>query len=131
MHDMNIQVLLVSSHLSVARLISRMCASIDYPAVTIVPNADAMVKSLCETSYDIVIIDENIDVAEPSIVLQQVHSSRGGHNSRILFLTTAMTKSGVIKAAKAGVDAILLKPFSADDLKTKLTFVRRRHQLAS
>lgn len=130
MNDEKTQVLLVSSQPSVARLIARMCLNIGCEAVSTAASSADMMTALDQSRFEVVLIDENVD-ADPNVLLEHVRTSRGGRGSRTLLLTTAMTKSGVVKAAQAGVDGILLKPFSALDLKSRMLASQRQHRLAS
>jgi two-component system chemotaxis response regulator CheY len=124
------QVLLASSQSSVAQLIARMCASVGFTSVEIASTPDQALDAINNVVFDIVLVDENIVADDVNDFLRQLRSSKAGAKSRLVLLTTAMTKAAVCEAADAGVEAVLLKPFSAADLKSRLSNLTHRDRMS-
>lgn len=97
-----------------------MCASIDLPSVEIASTPSQTLDAFEQVVFDIVLIDENIVAGDVNGFLGKLRTLKSGSKARLVLLTTAMTKAAVHEAIKAGVDAILLKPFSATDLQSRL-----------
>jgi CheY-like chemotaxis protein len=130
-HNNSVQILIVSSHQSVARLVGRMCSSVGYPEVEIASGAAEALEFLRNVSFGAVLLDSNLDVDDVHEFLLEVRASTGGKGSRLVLLTTSMTASAVRLAAQAGVNSILLKPFSSGDLKARLPLSKTPRKLAS
>ncbi len=76
------------------------------------------------TQYDVIIIDYSLPKKNGLTVCQEVRAS--GSNSHILFLTIDNIIRHKISALERGADDYMVKPFSFDELKTRVKVLMRR-----
>jgi two-component system chemotaxis response regulator CheY len=84
--------------------------------------AEAYAK-LRKSKFDLVIADWNM---EPVTGLELIHQVRGDASvcgTPFIMVTAESKTENVIKAKKAGVNSYIVKPFTADVLKAKITSV--------
>jgi two-component system, chemotaxis family, chemotaxis protein CheY len=124
-------VLLANGHTSVAQLIGRIFAKLGRTTVETAATADDALGALQSLSFDIVLVDDNIGVPDMGEYLDKVRHANGAQDALVLLSTSSLTATAARRAVGAGVDAILLKPFSPEDLRVKLGLAdERKRRLA-
>jgi two-component system, chemotaxis family, chemotaxis protein CheY len=85
-------------------------------------------KALAEGApFGCVICDWNMPNMTGLELLKQVRSDAQLKNLPFVLVTAENEQKQVIEAAKAGVSNYIVKPFSANDFKTKLAVVYQKH----
>jgi two-component system, chemotaxis family, chemotaxis protein CheY len=132
MHPGPTNVLLANGHASVAQLIARIFTKLGRMRVETVTSADDALGALQSLAFDIVLVDDNIGVADMGDYLDRVRQANGAQSALVVLSTSSLTALAAKRAVQAGVDAILLKPFSPEDLGVKLGMAdERKRRLAS
>ena len=114
-------VLIVDDYKTMLRVIRNLLAQIGFKNVDEATDGTMAIKMLKEKKYDLVISDWNM---EPMTGLDLLKNVRGEQNKVPFIMVTAESKTeNVIAAKQAGVNNYIVKPFSAETLKGKLTSV--------
>jgi len=125
------QVLLANEHASVANLIANICVKLGFGQVQLAHNAGEAQEALRQVAFDLVLVDDNLSVPDMSQYVAGLRQIRGTERALIILLTTVMTSASATRLINAGIDAILLKPFSPEDLRTRLHLAGGQRRLAS
>jgi two-component system chemotaxis response regulator CheY len=77
-------------------------------------------------SFDLVVLDWNMPGTPGIDVLRWVRSHESLSSLPVLMVTAEATREQIIEAAELGVNAYILKPFTAETLRKKLNFIFSR-----
>lgn len=125
--------LLVDEKRTSLRLISDLFERLGFADVQSVHNAEDALGMLKEKRYGLVLADWDL---EPMTGLQLLRAVKGDEKLRrtpVLITAAHLTCEQVVLARRTGADALILKPFLASALRTKIeeiTVSRRVPQLA-
>lgn len=115
------KVLIVDDYKTMIRVIRSLLNQIGFKDVDEASDGQMALAMMQEKKYDLVISDWNM---EPMTGLDLLKNVRGASNSVPFIMVTAESKmENVIAAKAAGVNNYIVKPFSADTLKGKITSV--------
>lgn len=84
--------------------------------------------ALCETSYDVIILDLGLPDGDGLSLLQEWR--RGGFNEPVLILSARDAVQDRIKGLDVGADDYLAKPFSIEELLARVRSLLRRQSTA-
>ncbi len=102
-----------------------------YRKVDLVASTDDLKKSLTGASYDLIVIDMNLD-GDPSMeIVREIRAGDVGKNPFVVIMATAWKRSDEIirEAIDAGVDDLLIQPLSSDRVIDRIGYqVRARKQ---
>ena len=73
--------------------------------------------------FNLVISDWNMPKMKGIDLLKKVREQTWGKNLPFIMLTAEAEKENIVQALQAGVDGYIIKPFSIDAMRTKLTQV--------
>jgi two-component system, chemotaxis family, chemotaxis protein CheY len=73
-----------------------------------------------EDDISLIILDWNMPIMNGFDFLVEIRSQHKYDNIPILMATAIGVQSDVVKAIKAGVDSYIVKPFTPEDLTTKM-----------
>lgn len=76
------------------------------------------VKAASESAYDIILMDWNMPNMPGIDAVKAIRDA--GNKTPILMVTTEGEKENIVKAIQAGANNYLVKPFNADDLRTRV-----------
>lgn len=96
--------------------------------VTWVPNCRTARDALCETSYDVIILDLGLPDGDGLDLLREWRAS--GFNEPILILSARDEVEDRIKGLDVGADDYLAKPFSLEELLARVRSLIRRQSAA-
>jgi DNA-binding response OmpR family regulator len=85
-------------------------------------------NALCETSYDVIILDLGLPDGDGLDLLREWRKS--GFNEPVLILSARDTVQDRIKGLDIGADDYLPKPFSLEELQARIRSLLRRHSTA-
>ncbi len=81
-------------------------------------------EKLEELTFDLVILDITMPVMDGPAMLAKMRE--GGNKTPVLMLTSESKRSIIANLMKLGIDDYILKPFNAEDLKSKVAKVLRQ-----
>ncbi len=113
------RILIVDGQVTVARLVAKIFGLIGLPNADVAFDTPTARDQMEENIPAVVIFDARIspmNVASFVGILRQITEGQ----ALTLMMTTSTASAIVEKAREAGVDGILLKPFTPKDLKTQL-----------
>jgi two-component system chemotaxis response regulator CheY len=84
--------------------------------------ADALAK-LQSTNVDLVISDWNMEPVTGLELLKKLRANASTANLPFIMVTAESKTENVVEAKKAGVNNYIVKPFTADTLKSKIAAV--------
>lgn len=121
-NPMQMQVLIVDDYKTMLRVIRNLLAQIGFKNVDEATDGTMALEMMKSKNYDLVISDWNM---EPMTGLDLLKTVRSGGNAKLPFImVTAESKvENVIAARQAGVNNYIVKPFSAEILKSKIVAV--------
>jgi len=71
-------------------------------------------------SIDLVLLDWNMPHKTGFDVLQEIKSNENYKNIPVMMVTTEGHKASIVAAVRAGADNYLVKPFTVDELESKI-----------
>jgi len=71
-------------------------------------------------NIDLVLLDWNMPVKTGFEVLQEIKTNENFKNIPVMMVTTEGHKSSIVAAVRAGADNYLVKPFTVDELESKI-----------
>lgn len=115
--------LIVEDQERLARFIKQGLTEYAY-TVTWVGNCRDARDALCETNYDVIILDLGLPDGDGLDLLREWR--RGGFNEPVLILSARDTVEDRIKGLDIGADDYLPKPFSIEELLARIRSLMRR-----
>ena len=114
-------VLVVDDYKTMVRIIRNLLTQIGFEDIDDASDGLEALQKLEAKKYGIVISDWNMEPMNGLDLLKNIRSSKN-ENAQIPFImVTAESKQSSVQAAKdAGVNNYIVKPFSADTLRSKL-----------
>ncbi len=121
--DMNMNILVVDDYKTMLRILRNLLRQLNFSNIEEASDGIAALKKLRDSSIGLIISDWNM---EPMTGIELLREVRGdGKLKHIPFImVTAESKSeNVIAAKEAGVSNYIVKPFSAETLRSKMASV--------
>ena len=114
-------VLVVDDYKTMVRIIRNLLAQIGFDDIDEANDGEEALKKFEVKKYGVIISDWNMEPMNGLQLLKNIRSS-GNENAQVPFImVTAESKQSSVQAAKdAGVNNYIVKPFSADTLRSKL-----------
>ncbi|HEY7383929.1 MAG TPA: response regulator [Beijerinckiaceae bacterium] len=109
--------LLVDGKRTSARLMCELFRRLGFGDVTAVHNAEDALAKLREKKYGLILADWNL---EPLQFLKAVRSDDKLRRIPVLITASELTSEQVVLARRTGADALILKPFLASALRSKI-----------
>lgn len=117
------KVLIVEDQERLARVVKQGLAERSY-TVTAVGSCAAARDALCESSYDVIILDLGLPDGDGLDLLLEWR--KAGFNEPVLILSARNTVEDRIKGLDLGADDYLPKPFSIEELQSRIRALLRR-----
>lgn len=115
------KVLIVDDYKTMLRVIRGLLAQINMKDVDEASDGTMALNMMREKKYDLIISDWNM---EPMTGLDLLKGVRATGNPVPFIMVTAESKTeNIIEAKKSGVNNYIVKPFSAETLKSKIASV--------
>lgn len=120
-------VLIIDNHAVVARLMAKIFGLIGISQTELAFDSQTAHSQLKLIRPDIVVIDANIAPTRAPVLIALVRALTDGR--AVTILTTTSLNAEVVQAARgAGVDEVLLKPFTPNDLRARLLSAKAQHE---
>ena len=120
------RVLVVDDFATMRRVVKNLLQELGYKAIREAEDGGQAKGMLEEGSFDLVVLDWNMPGTPGIDVLRWVRSHESVSSLPVLMVTAEATREQIIEAAELGVNAYILKPFTAETLRKKLDFIFSR-----
>ena len=118
--DMSMPVLVVDDYNTMIRIIRNLLKQLGFEDVDDASDGSAALAKLREKKYGLVISDWNMEPMTGYDLLKEVRADPNLATTPFIMITAESKTENVIAAKKAGVNNYIVKPFSAQTLKTKI-----------
>jgi len=112
--------LVVDDFSTMRRIVKNLLHDLGYQHVTEADDGKTALPMLQEGQYDFLITDWNMPGMPGIDLLQAVRSDSKLAKLPVLMLTAEAKREQIVRAAQAGVNGYVIKPFTAVTLKEKL-----------
>ena len=112
--------LVVDDFSTMRRIVKNLLHDLGYQHVTEADDGKTALPMLQEGQYDFLITDWNMPGMPGIDLLQAVRSDTKLAKLPVLMLTAEAKREQIVRAAQAGVNGYVIKPFTAVTLKEKL-----------
>ena len=129
--DKNINVLIVDDYRTMLRIIRNLLKQLDFNNVDEAVDGQEALAKLRAGNFGLVISDWNMAPMTGFELLKRVRASGRTSDAPFLMVTAESGAASVAAAQAAGVSDYLLKPYTEDDLRTKLDAIFARAAKAS
>ena len=113
--------LVVDDFATMRRIIKSVLNELGYSNVTEADDGSSALPLLRDGDFDFLITDWNMPGLPGLDLLKAVRANEKLAKLPVLMLTAEAKRDQIVAAARAGVNGYVLKPFTADVLKKKLT----------
>lgn len=120
------RILLVDDHPGVRRMISALLQEAGCQQIDEAADAQGALTLLENAAYDLVLIDADLPGISGIDLLKVIRSDARTQGLPVLLVTAEAGREQMIEAAKAGLNAYILKPFGVEDLKGRLGRIQTR-----
>lgn len=115
---MSTKVLVADDSSTMRKIILRSLQAVGVPSAAEAADGEEAVTMFNQGEFDLVLTDWNMPGKNGLEVIQEIR--KVNKEVPIIMVTTEAEKSRVLEAIQAGVSDYLVKPFTADTLRTKL-----------
>ncbi len=122
--DTRTPVLVVDDYRTMVRIIRNLLTQLGFDDIDDASDGNEALQRMDSKQYGLVISDWNMEPMNGLDLLKKIRSGNSINSKVPFIMITAESKQSSVQAAKeAGVNNYIVKPFSADTLKAKLTSV--------
>lgn len=114
-------VLFVDDSPTMRRIIMNLLNGIGFKEIIEAQNGTEALEKLNEKNVDLILTDWNMPEMSGEELVKKVRSDEQYKNVPILMITTRGMKEDVINAIKLGVNGYVVKPFTQEILKSKIS----------
>ncbi|NDE90120.1 MAG: response regulator [Alphaproteobacteria bacterium] len=117
-------ILVVEDNTTMRRIVANLVRDLGFPSPTeAIDGTDALNKLRGEKKIDFIISDWHMEPMTGLELLKQVRADEKLKALPFLMVTAESKPENIIAAKQAGVSNYIVKPFSADTLKTKMATI--------
>lgn len=125
------KILIVDDMLTMRKIVRKALNTLNFNDITEAKDGNEAFELLKSGNFQLVISDWNMPTCTGIELLEKVRKDPNLQKIPFMLLTAEAETSQVQQALQLGVDNYLVKPFSADNLKTKLEQVYNKRQKAA
>jgi two-component system chemotaxis response regulator CheY len=119
--DLKMKVLVVDDFATMRRIIKNVLKQIGFINILEADDGTAALGVLKENKVDLIISDWNMPKMNGLDLLKTVRKEEATKKVPFVMVTAEAQKDNVLQAVQAGVSNYIVKPFTADAVKEKLT----------
>lgn len=119
--DLNMKVLVVDDFATMRRIVKNVLKQIGFSDIVEADDGATALDVLKETKIDLIVSDWNMPKMTGLDLLKTVRGDESTKEIPFLMVTAEAQKDNVLQAVQAGVSNYIVKPFTADGVKEKLT----------
>ena len=120
MADTNMRILVVDDSPTIRELIKVFLKELDFTNVEEAADGSNALEKLKSEVFDLVITDWNMPKLSGLDLLKAIRADDKMRKIPVLMVTSVSEKDNVIQAVQAGINDYILKPISAEVLKSKI-----------
>lgn len=120
------KVLVVDDFATMRRIIKNQLKTIGFVRIEEAEDGLIALNKLKKEKFDFIVTDWNMPNMQGIDLLKEVRLNKNLAHIPVLMVTAEAKKEQIVKAAKAGVNGYIVKPFNAQTLKTKVEKVFER-----
>jgi two-component system chemotaxis response regulator CheY len=113
-------ILVADDNRTTIRIVRNLLSQLGFKHVDDVPDGLAALVKMSEKKYELVIADWNMEPMTGYELLKQVRTDPRYSGLRFIMITAEANTEHVIAAKKAGVSNYIIKPFTAETLRSKI-----------
>ncbi|MEX0692917.1 MAG: response regulator [Rhodospirillales bacterium] len=121
--DLGMRVLIVDDYQTMLRVLKSLLRQLKFTSIDEASNGADALEMLQKGDYGMVISDWNMEPMDGLELLCAVRADDALKDMPFIMITAESTTEKMIRAKKAGVSNYIIKPFTAETLKTKLVSV--------
>lgn len=121
--DLGMKVLIVDDYPTMLKVLRSLLRQLKFTDITEASNAKDALAMLRQDGFSLVISDWNMEPMSGYELLQEVRADETLKDLPFILVTAESTTEKVIAAKQAGVSNYIIKPYTAETLKTKLVSV--------
>ncbi len=121
--DMGMKVLIVDDYPTMLKVLKSLLRQLKFTDIAEASNAKDALALLRQGGFGLVISDWNMEPMSGFELLQEVRADDTLKDLPFVLVTAESTTDKVIAAKQAGVSNYIIKPYTAETLKTKLVSV--------
>ena len=121
--ESTLRILIVDDFSTMRRVIRNLLSELGYKSMREAEDGAHAIATLEQHAVDLVVLDWNMPNTPGIEVLRWVRSHERYGQLPVLMVTAEATREQIVEAAGLGVNAYILKPFTAATLKKKLDHI--------
>lgn len=125
--DLSMKVLVVDDFATMRRIIKNVLKQIGFTHILEADDGATAIEVLKENEVDLIISDWNMPRMNGLDLLKTVRNKESTKAIPFVMVTAEAQKDNVLQAVQSGVDNYIVKPFTADAVKEKLTQVFKKN----
>ena len=123
-------ILIVDDSATVRSVVCKLLTQLGYKNLDDAPDGETALKNISAKSYSLIISDWNMEPMNGYQLLERLRAEKKHANLRFIMMTANASISKIIQARHAGVSCFINKPFSAEELRTKIAQVNCERRAA-
>ncbi|WP_099654172.1 MULTISPECIES: chemotaxis response regulator CheY [unclassified Rhodanobacter] len=126
--DKNMKILVVDDFSTMRRIVRNLLVELGFsnPLIQEADDGESAMVMLRSAPFDLVVTDWNMPNMTGIELLRAIRAEASLKGMPVLMVTAENNRDQIIAAAQAGVNGYVVKPFTADTLKEKLTKIFER-----
>ena len=124
--DQNMRILVVDDFATMRRIVKNLLRDLGFNNTCEADDGATALPLLQAEKFDFVITDWNMPKMQGIDLLQAMRLDPNLKTIPVLMVTAEAKREQIVRAANAGVNGYIVKPFTADVLKTKIEKVFER-----
>lgn len=120
------RVLVVDDFATMRRVVRNLLTELGYKSLREAEDGSQAIAMLEQHDFDLLVLDWNMPGTPGIEVLRWVRGNEAKRGLPVLMVTAEATREQILEAAELGVNAYILKPFTAGTLKKKLDYIFSR-----
>lgn len=129
--DKNMKILVVDDFSTMRRIIKNVLHELGFSNTDEADDGKTALPMLQGGSYDFVITDWNMPGMQGIDLLKAIRSDSKLARTPVLMVTAEAKKDQIVMAAQAGVNGYIVKPFTAETLREKISKIFERLQASA
>ena len=121
--DLNMKVLIVDDYPTMLKVLQTMLRQLGFTNIDVAEDGAVALEKLKQNTFVLVISDWNMEPMTGLELLKIVRADAAMSDLPFIMITAESSADNVKTAKEAGVSNYIIKPFTADELRTKLVSV--------
>ncbi|MDH5632771.1 MAG: chemotaxis response regulator CheY [Gammaproteobacteria bacterium] len=124
--DKNMKILIVDDFSTMRRIVRNLLNELGFQNIEEADDGATALPKLRNGNFDFLVTDWNMPQMQGIDLLQEVRADAKLANLPVMMVTAEAKKEQIVRAAQAGVNGYIVKPFTAETLREKITKIFER-----